>query len=197
MKQHYIYQTTNLINAKQYIGYHYGESNDDYLGSGTMFKKALKKYGAENFHKDILYVGDDAINFEEKFIETVRPKYNIAQGGEGGGYWMKYASEEQQEARKRKIGDKNRGKKRTEEQVERNRVAQAGKKRTDETKKRISLGLQGRTRSDETKRKISESHKGKKQDPEHTRKRMEASKRTKEKKNNNRMFYYLYLGTNE
>lgn len=36
MKQYYVYLTTNLINNKKYIGCHYGELDDDYLGSGTI-----------------------------------------------------------------------------------------------------------------------------------------------------------------
>ena len=38
---YYIYITTNLINGKRYIGKHHGELNDDYLGSGTLLKKAI------------------------------------------------------------------------------------------------------------------------------------------------------------
>ena len=41
MKKHYIYLTTNLINNKKYIGKHYGELNDDYLGSGNLIKLAI------------------------------------------------------------------------------------------------------------------------------------------------------------
>ena len=53
---HYVYQITNLINNKKYIGKHSGELNDSYLGSGENVKNAIKKYGKENFRKDILYI---------------------------------------------------------------------------------------------------------------------------------------------
>ena len=53
---HYVYQITNLINNKKYIGKHSGELNDSYLGSGENIKNAIKKYGKENFRKDILYI---------------------------------------------------------------------------------------------------------------------------------------------
>ena len=36
---HYVYQITNLINNKKYIGKHSGELNDSYLGSGENIKK--------------------------------------------------------------------------------------------------------------------------------------------------------------
>lgn len=56
MKQYYIYLTTNHINGKRYIGKHYGELNDSYLGSGNLIKAAIEKYGKENFSKEILYI---------------------------------------------------------------------------------------------------------------------------------------------
>jgi len=54
--QHFIlYKTTNLINNKTYIGIHQtNDLNDGYLGSGIAFKKALKKYGKENFFREII-----------------------------------------------------------------------------------------------------------------------------------------------
>ena len=46
----YIYETTNLINGKKYIGKHISSIFDvNYLGSGTHLKNAINKYGKENF----------------------------------------------------------------------------------------------------------------------------------------------------
>lgn len=45
MKIYYIYMTTNLINGMRYIGKHFGELNDSYLGSGTKLKKIFKNLG--------------------------------------------------------------------------------------------------------------------------------------------------------
>ncbi|HLO11581.1 MAG TPA: hypothetical protein VK190_04930 [Pseudoneobacillus sp.] len=88
----YIYLTTNMINGKMYIGQ---KKNDkywnSYLGSGILLKKAIKKYGKENFIKIILcktYNAKDA-NKKEKFyinfFDAVNSKifYNVAEGGYG------------------------------------------------------------------------------------------------------------------
>ncbi len=52
---HYVYQTTNLMNQKIYIGKHStNELDDGYLGSGSILIKAVKKYGRSNFKKEVL-----------------------------------------------------------------------------------------------------------------------------------------------
>jgi len=53
-----IYKTTNKINGKIYIGKD-TTSNPQYLGSGKLIKRAILKYGVENFTKEILDQTDD------------------------------------------------------------------------------------------------------------------------------------------
>jgi len=54
---HYIYETTNKIDGKKYIGRRSTNNNpyeDTYLGSGKVLKRAINKYGRENFTKNII-----------------------------------------------------------------------------------------------------------------------------------------------
>lgn len=50
----FIYEWTNMLNGKKYIGSHAGTTDDGYVGSGKVFTKAIKKYGIENFTRTIL-----------------------------------------------------------------------------------------------------------------------------------------------
>ena len=90
-KIRFIYKITNLVNNKVYIGQHYGYVDDSYMGSGVLIIKAIKKYGKENFKKEIVEVCNtiEEINLKEnyyiKYYKSYAPTgYNIATGGEGG-----------------------------------------------------------------------------------------------------------------
>lgn len=89
-----IYKITNLINFKIYIGQD-SNNNPDYFGSGILIKKAIKKYGKENFRKDILeYCSTiEELNEREKFwIKLTRAQefgYNIAFGSNGGNTYVR------------------------------------------------------------------------------------------------------------
>lgn len=91
MKHYTIYQTTNLINNKIYIGLHTTDNiNDGYLGSGIFLKKAIKKYGYINFKKEILHVFDnkkDMITKEKEIVNEDfilrKDTYNMAKGSYG------------------------------------------------------------------------------------------------------------------
>jgi hypothetical protein len=92
MKFHYTYQTKNLINGKTYIGVHSTNNlNDGYIGSGINLKKAIKKYGIENFKTEILAFFDtkEEAYEEEKFLIDENwikssSNYNLSIGGCGG-----------------------------------------------------------------------------------------------------------------
>lgn len=89
----FIYITTNKINGKKYIGQKkYMKGWEDYLGSGTILRRSIDKYGKENFTREILSIAysiEELNNLEADFIEkydAVESKdyYNIASGGHGG-----------------------------------------------------------------------------------------------------------------
>lgn len=113
-----IYKTTNLINGKNYIGQHKTEKPDDrYLGSGSALKAAIKKYGKENFKKEILLVtteetvNQDEIRIIKEYKEKGEAQYNIAGGGQGCSNPFLYLSEEEKQKIKQKQSKARKGKK--------------------------------------------------------------------------------------
>jgi hypothetical protein len=83
-----IYKITNKVNNKFYIGKHQTKKLDDgYMGSGKLIKAAIKKYGSENFIKEILHIYDNEkdMNFKEKEMVVIsEDSYNLCDGGKGG-----------------------------------------------------------------------------------------------------------------
>jgi len=87
-----IYKITNKINNKEYIGKHKTSNLDDhYMGSGKNLKRAIIKYGIENFIKETLFVFDNEDEMNRKEAELVTEEYcnrkntyNICEGGKGG-----------------------------------------------------------------------------------------------------------------
>ena len=87
-----IYKTINQINGKIYIGKHQTlDPYDDYMGSGKQIRDAFKKYGKENFKKEVLFIFDSEEEMNAKEAELVTPdfikeytNYNMCPGGQGG-----------------------------------------------------------------------------------------------------------------
>lgn len=87
-----VYETTNLVNGKVYRGAHVCDHDSCcYLGSGSLFKKALAKYGSENFKRKVLRECDSIEEMFEAERELVNEEwvkdpntYNLKIGGEGG-----------------------------------------------------------------------------------------------------------------
>lgn len=83
-----VYKITNKINGKFYIGKHQTQNlDDDYMGSGKLIKRAIIKYGVENFIKEILHVFDneeDMNRMEKELVVLNENSYNLCPGGNGG-----------------------------------------------------------------------------------------------------------------
>jgi len=138
----YIYEIKNLLNGKTYIGQKQlpddkTPETDNYFGSGIYIKRAIKKYGINNFLKTIIVFGyftkEEINEYERYYISLYRlggkAEYNIADGGNGG----------------------NLGK------LVNQKISESLKNND-----KLSKGLKGRKFSDEHKKKLSESKKGKK-----------------------------------
>lgn len=88
----FIYITTNKINGKRYIGrkvFDTGSRWKSYLGSGDYLRNSIKKYGAENFYKeiiDIAYTNEELNKKENDWINIYNAVesddfYNLIEGG--------------------------------------------------------------------------------------------------------------------
>jgi len=109
---HYVYKITNLLDGKIYIGKHStSKIDDEYMGSGLLLNRAIKKYGIENFKKEIIQffdTSDEAFLFEkslvtEDFVKS-NETYNMTTGGNGGWYAANHGDEKIIKANKAKAG---------------------------------------------------------------------------------------------
>lgn len=153
----FIYITTNMINGKRYIGQKMFKGKwKCYLGSGIHLKRAIKKYGKENFYRaiiDIAYSKKDLDRLEKEWINNYNAVenedfYNVAEGGEGGNTYAGKSREELKLIGK-KISESNKGK-------------LIGKKNPNYGVRRIKElnGMYGKHHSKYTKLKMSKCRKG-------------------------------------
>src|ERR1035441_216882 len=99
-----IYKTTNLTNGKIYVGQD-AINDPQYLGSGLILERAIRKYGTHNFRKDILEVcsSKQQLNTcEILWIKTLNSTdrkvgYNIAIGGTGGDTFTNQSPQKQKD----------------------------------------------------------------------------------------------------
>ena len=88
----FIYITTNKLNGKKYVGQKKvikGNISKSYLGSGTALKRAIEKYGKENFERKIIDIAFNKIDLD--YLENLYSKkfnvvndnqwYNLCYGG--------------------------------------------------------------------------------------------------------------------
>lgn len=175
-----IYKTTNLVNNKIYVGRD-KHNNPKYLGSGKLLHLAFKKYGIENFYKEIIEecLDEDLDNREKYWIKELRSQdpsigYNIADGGHNDFTMNEYVKAKISRTLKGKYVGENsfrHGLKLSEEH-KRAFTAQAGKlkgKTFDEfygeekslkIKTKMTNSSSGRSKSESHRESISRSKKG-------------------------------------
>lgn len=152
----FIYITTNLINGKKYIGQKKGY-NDTYLGSGKILKLAIKKYGRENFKREILDYANskEELNIKEDYYIH---KYNAHHSDEFYNISSSYTPnvwEDKTEEEKQEL-------------IDLIRIAHSkGSYQTEEFRNKMSQvtsgernGMYGKKHSKVSKQKMSENSKG-------------------------------------
>ena len=151
----YIYSVTNLINGKIYIGKtnnlrrRWNEHKYGYTKT-SILKRAIKKYGVENFLFDVVAeipfdtteelnsVLDQLEIYYIELYDTYKNGYNATIGGEGISFY--HHSEET----KKKISRSNKGRVLSEETKRKCRIANLGHHHTEDAKRRIREALLAR-----------------------------------------------------
>jgi hypothetical protein len=203
-----IYKITNKLDGKFYIGSHKTKKLDDeYMGSGKYLISSQKKYGLENFEKEILFIFDNPKDMYNKESEIVNEDflvtentYNLKVGGFGGwdylnstgmnnstkskevlkraGYIHTEKLKNDVEYRKRHIQRNSERFKKLHKEGKVKYDTFTGKNHSTETKKKISESRKGQRVANETKAKISAANTGKLHSDE-TRAKMSISQKGK------------------
>ena len=175
-----IYQITNTVNGKIYIGKTIKTIEERFQGhishsrcqSQTYLHNAIRKYGKEAFTITELESGfnseDDLNEAEIRYISELSPHYNMTEGGEGTS-GFKLSSET-----RKKLSESRKGKSKSEEHKRKISEAKKGKKLSEETKRKIGRANKDNYHSKETREKISKAMKGCSRSKEH-RKRLSES----------------------
>lgn len=89
----FVYEWTNLVNGKRYIGAHIGQPDDGYIGSGSAFRAAIRKHGLASFQRSILHEEfgseENVWRAEAEIVDArqaveSRDYYNLRGGGLNG-----------------------------------------------------------------------------------------------------------------
>ena len=179
----YVYITENLINHKKYIGQKKSTKflHNKYLGSGAILRKAIQKYGADNFEVSLIcecFSKEELDEKEQYYIALYDAVndinfYNLTKGGESGLGGPKFKGHKHTDETKKLISEKSCGEKN----------GFYGKKHTEETKAIMKEKAKYRKPvSEETRQKLSKIHKGVRFTEEH-RKRIGDAQRGEKSKN--------------
>lgn len=157
-----VYKITNIHNGKIYVGAHKTDTPmDEYLGSGNLIKRAVKKYGRKFFVKDILAVYDNSAEAYEHEASIVtkefvleRTNYNMCLGGAGGFtpesmlWWTKIPGQphpakghKHSDSSRQQMSENRKGMKFSEEHCRNIGISKTGIVQTDETKAKRAASL--------------------------------------------------------
>ena len=156
-----VYKITNNLNKKIYIGVHKTNNlHDNYMGSSSILRNSIRKYGRHNFIKEIIAIFDnpdsmftmEAEIVNEEFVAR-KDTYNSKVGGYGIGHFnasnARSYVEKSKEAVKAILSTDPNWKKRISEKV------------SQTMKGRSNPHWSGKQHTVETKAKMSRSHRGK------------------------------------
>lgn len=149
-----VYKITNIINSKVYIGCTTKTVEERFKKhclkrNNTIFGKAIKSYGRDNFTIEIIETCLSEKDMFEKEIFWIKEfksnnrdfGYNMTEGGDRGAVY--YGEDNWSFGRKNeKLSELNKsrkGQKQTKEHIENVRKAMIGKKRSKETKLKMSI----------------------------------------------------------
>lgn len=188
-KNYCVYMHINNVNNKKYIGItgqnpqkRWGKNGKGYpMDNQPAFRRAIEKYGWDNFEHIIIYSNltkEEASEIEIKLIDeydTQNPEfgYNIQAGGSLGNIGKKFSEESKlkmslahkgktlSEEHKKHISESlygHVGCVHTEEGIKKLHDANVGKVISEEIRNKISKALTGIKRSEETKEKIKNNN---------------------------------------
>lgn len=105
----YIYEIVNNINGKTYIGQRLlkkDKSWEDYYGSGVLIKNAIKKYGKENFTKNLICYCDSREQLDNTETQVIinekakgKAEYNLTAYHAGGDTFNKLSKDKSVEVK--------------------------------------------------------------------------------------------------
>jgi len=153
-----IYQVTNQVNGKSYIGFttkkpeerwkrHCMSSNQD---SETHFHRSIRKHGANNFKFEILEEGwDPKIGLDTRepyWISVLKPEYNMTHGGDGvlGYSHGRVTRKKMGDAQKKRFEDSSERDKLTVRSMGKHYALGCKHPHDMNTKSKISIGMRGK-----------------------------------------------------
>ena len=157
-------------NNKKYVGKHNGNKKN-YWSSGLVPNRIANKHGKKIFERIILEdnISNELINEREifyiKLMNSFKNGYNSTLGGEGGGHWIYYKTEEEKLIIRKKKSEKLKGRVFSDETKKKMSKSAKNKIFTKEHRGNIGNAIRNRggfPHTEETKNKLSKIMSGRK-----------------------------------